>query len=123
MPAWENSTRAQRLPPDWRKRRQHVLDRDGHQCQLRLPGCTHDATEVDHITPGDDHSEGNLRAACRNCNAAANYATRPKPPTINRQPEQHPGLLPEPHPNHARTTPTPPTIVQQQPERHPGLLP
>jgi 5-methylcytosine-specific restriction protein A len=32
----------------WRRIRQDVLDRDHHECQLRLGGCTFIATEVHH---------------------------------------------------------------------------
>ncbi len=51
----------------WRKTRAHVLDRDGHRCQL----CGAPANHVDHVTPkrdgGTDHP-GNLRALCSPCN-------------------------------------------------------
>lgn len=57
----------------WRKVRTLVLVRDGYRCQIRMPGCTGYATEVDHITPrsvnpGLWYSEDNCRAACRSCN-------------------------------------------------------
>ena len=32
----------------WRRIRQDVLNRDHHECQLRLPGCTFTATEAHH---------------------------------------------------------------------------
>lgn len=88
---WHSSTRRERLPADWQQRRRTVLARDGYVCQLQLVGCTRDATEVDHATPGDNHSLGNLRASCHSCNAAANLATRPRPPAMRRQAERHPG--------------------------------
>jgi 5-methylcytosine-specific restriction protein A len=55
----------------WSKTRRLVLARDGHRCQLRIPGiCTVTATEVDHIRPravgGGDELE-NLRSVCRPC--------------------------------------------------------
>ena len=53
----------------WRKLRAEILRRDGHRCQIRLPGCTTVATEVDHIygkVHGDDPT--GLRAACSWCN-------------------------------------------------------
>lgn len=90
---WQGSTRSSRLPKGWAKIRARILARDGHLCQIRLPGCTVAATEVDHIHPGDDHHPDNLRAACTHCNRAANHATRPRPPSLRRPPEQHPGLL------------------------------
>jgi 5-methylcytosine-specific restriction endonuclease McrA len=91
---WQGSTRAYRLPGNWKRLRASILDRDGGVCQIRLPGCTGLATEVDHIRPGDDHSESNLRAACQSCNQRANIATRPRPPSEKRPRERHPGLLP-----------------------------
>jgi hypothetical protein len=57
----------------WKRIRQTVLDRDGHECQIRGRGCKGTANTVDHIVPhnlggGDD--PGNLRAACRPCNSS-----------------------------------------------------
>ncbi|MBU8830846.1 HNH endonuclease [Mycolicibacterium goodii] len=52
----------------------YILDRDGHQCQIRYPGrCTGRATIVDKIIPASRRpdlalDEENLRAACRPCN-------------------------------------------------------
>ncbi|HSS11155.1 MAG TPA: HNH endonuclease signature motif containing protein [Acidimicrobiales bacterium] len=58
----------------WRELRVYVLDRDGGLCQIRGPGCTKWATEVDHITSRADGGaiwdDANLRAACRHCNLA-----------------------------------------------------
>jgi 5-methylcytosine-specific restriction endonuclease McrA len=93
MTGWRNSTRADRLPADWPVRRRHVLERDGHTCRLKSPDCTIVATEVDHITPGDDHHESNLQAACTACHKRKTIAERPTPPPLHRPPEQHPGLL------------------------------
>ncbi|MGH9281636.1 MAG: HNH endonuclease [Acidimicrobiales bacterium] len=66
-PAWRNSTRDQRLPDDWPDRRLRILNRDGHTCQVRFSVCAGLATEVDHIIPGDDHSDANLQAICTPC--------------------------------------------------------
>ena len=56
----------------WRRVRAYVLDRDGHRCQLKLPGCTSLATEAHHTQPrqlvGD--YPAHLVAACRSCNLA-----------------------------------------------------
>lgn len=91
---WRNSTRSQQLPSGWHSKiRPRILKRDGHACQIRLPGCTGTATEVDHIRDPLDHDPANLQAACTHCNARKNILTRPKRPTMRRQPEQHPGLL------------------------------
>lgn len=56
----------------WRRVRAGILVRDGGLCQIKGPGCTTAATDVDHIIPtdagGDWYDAGNLRAACRTCN-------------------------------------------------------
>lgn len=55
----------------WRKVRAYVLTRDGHRCQLRLPGCTTVASHVHHLLGkqhGDDPAQ--LVAACAHCNLA-----------------------------------------------------
>ena len=69
----------------WKKVRLTVLDRDHHQCQIRGPGCTREATEVDHILPAglDPHGVGwfdvdNLRAACKCCNLGRNIKAKTK---------------------------------------------
>lgn len=58
---------------DWRAVRLTVLVRDGHECQVRLPGCTHKATAVDHRIPlaegGARLDLDNLRAICTSCNS------------------------------------------------------
>jgi 5-methylcytosine-specific restriction endonuclease McrA len=72
------STHARRSPssratsrPGWRSVRASVLVRDGSVCQLALPGCTRQATTVDHVRPaamGGSNDPDNLRAACAPCN-------------------------------------------------------
>jgi 5-methylcytosine-specific restriction endonuclease McrA len=58
----------------WRMLRVAVLDRDLWLCQIRGPGCTHGATEVDHIVARADGGAvldpANCRAACAWCNRA-----------------------------------------------------
>jgi 5-methylcytosine-specific restriction endonuclease McrA len=58
----------------WLTMRQLILERDAHRCQIRKPGCTSHATQVDHITAlahgGARLDPGNLRAACTHCNAS-----------------------------------------------------
>lgn len=58
--------------PAWRRLRVHVLERDGHLCQIRGPKCQLDATEVDHIVPlvdgGAKLDAANCRASCAKCN-------------------------------------------------------
>ena len=60
--------------------RRRVLDRDGHRCQLRYPGCTGTAVEVDHrvnvaavLRAGGTRQQAdgpaNLWSACGLCHA------------------------------------------------------
>lgn len=56
----------------WRQLRAAVLDRDHHRCRLRLPGCTHTATEA-HLDAAlhGNHNHATLDntvAACKHCN-------------------------------------------------------
>lgn len=57
----------------WPHLRKQILARDGHACQIRLPGCHRTANCVDHIIPwlagGAWYDPTNLRAACTHCNA------------------------------------------------------
>jgi 5-methylcytosine-specific restriction enzyme A len=71
---WDGSTRRQRLPPDWPAIQRAVLERDGHQCQLRYDGCTTLASHADHIEAGDDHRMASLQAACSHCHAIKSSA-------------------------------------------------
>lgn len=65
--AWDGSTRRSRLPKDWPAIRRRIIRRDGGVCtalysdgrRCELPG-----TDVDHIVPGDDHRDANLRLLC-----------------------------------------------------------
>lgn len=91
--AWErngSSARKLRLPADWPTRRQRVLRKAGYRCAE----CRGPASEVDHIEPGDDHSESNLRALCKRCHAkkssAEGVAARRR---CIPDPEPHPGLI------------------------------
>lgn len=61
-------------PKGWRVQRARILARDGFECQMRLTGCTGNATEVDHMvawSPGALIPDHQLQGACRNCNAKA----------------------------------------------------
>ncbi|TGN83919.1 HNH endonuclease [Streptomyces griseoluteus] len=67
MPNWAGSDRRDRLPADWPRIRLRVLRRDGNRCTHRNQygeRCEELATDVDHIVPGDDHREFNLRSLC-----------------------------------------------------------
>lgn len=57
----------------WKQLRQRVLKRDRYQCQVREPGCTGRATQVDHIintaAGGAELDSENTQAICPSCNA------------------------------------------------------
>lgn len=95
---WAGSTRRARLPKDWPTIRARILDRDGHACTWQDDGhrCGVLATEVDHVRRGDDHRDANLRSLCtyhhRRKTGREGQAAGPKPPTIRRPAERHPGL-------------------------------
>ena len=61
----------------WRKFRVTILERDNHQCQIKLSGCEGHATHVDHIVPlsegGRRLDPTNCRAACKHCNSKRNW--------------------------------------------------
>jgi 5-methylcytosine-specific restriction protein A len=66
LPQWKGSDRKSRLPADWTRLRQAVLKRCGHRCEW-MDGafrCPNDATDVDHIIPGDLHELSNLQGLC-----------------------------------------------------------
>jgi 5-methylcytosine-specific restriction protein A len=96
---WAGSTRKARLPREWHARRARVLRDHGGICHLcGGPG----ATEVDHVTAGDNHDETNLRPAHKACHArkssaeggkAAGHARKARAAARLRPPERHPGLL------------------------------
>jgi 5-methylcytosine-specific restriction endonuclease McrA len=71
--AWRGgSTRA------WRRTRALVLVRDGYTCQLRLDGCTTQATHVHH-TAGRSVTGDNptyLVASCEHCNLTLGDPTK-----------------------------------------------
>lgn len=58
----------------WQNARRAVLERDGYECQIRLPGCAGFATEADHVVSWRDggawYDLENLRAACKRCNSS-----------------------------------------------------
>lgn len=93
--AWEGSDRRERLPKDWGIRRAKVLERDRYQCKIQGDGCVSLGVEVDHIIPGDDHSLGNLQAACSWCHGkktATEANAARKRYSMRRPAERHPGL-------------------------------
>jgi len=104
MPNWQGSDRRDRLPPDWDRIRKRVLRRDGYRCTHRDQygdRCATPATDVDHIRPGDDHSDENLRSLCawhhRKKSSSEGAAARARVQWRNKKrfsrDEGHPGLL------------------------------
>lgn len=80
------------MPEGWQRLQRRILIRDGWACRL----CGRPATEVDHITPGDNHSETNLRAICVACHRAKSSAEgvaarAAKKARGKRPPMRHPG--------------------------------
>ena len=71
--AWATRKGSGRGGRPWRRKRDQVLERDGHLCQCddcRKAGRIREATEVDHIVPlaqgGTDHPD-NLAAINHDC--------------------------------------------------------
>lgn len=104
MPQWQNSTRRDRLPPDWPQIRKRALRRDKYLCQWRIaPGelCEAYATDVDHKDRGDDHRLENLQSLCgphhqAKSSSEGGEARAKKRREIDqrfRRTEDHPGLL------------------------------
>lgn len=94
---WETSHRRYRLPYNWSQIRRAVLEEANWVCEIQMSDrCLGTASEVDHINRGDDHSRGNLRAACFRCHAKKSSqegaaARRRKKDLAKRPPERHPG--------------------------------
>lgn len=75
--AWSaGSTRA------WRRVRAAVLARDGHRCQLKLPGCTTIADSAHHTLAREISGDNpdHLVAACTPCNLHVGDPRRHDPP-------------------------------------------
>ncbi|WP_204806303.1 HNH endonuclease [Mycobacterium riyadhense] len=54
----------------WKRLRNQVLQRDGHQCQIKGPGCLVHADQVDHIVPvhlGGTDDPSNAQSCCKPC--------------------------------------------------------
>lgn len=89
---WASSRRRQELPADWFRpggpRDRTLSAPRGRSCKLKFEGCTKFATQVDHIVPGNDHSDANLQSVCGPCHAKksalegveARRAARPQKP-------------------------------------------
>lgn len=94
---WANSTRRARLPPGWATVIvPRILKRDRRVCYLcGAPG----ADTVDHVRPGDDHSDSNLAAVhdrnpphCHRTKSSREGATARWAVRERRAPEAHPGM-------------------------------
>ncbi|MFD8595357.1 HNH endonuclease [Kitasatospora sp. NPDC059646] len=69
---WSTSNRRAALPRDWPRIRRRILRRDKGVCTAVFSDgrqCGRPATDVDHIVPGSDHRDANLRALCGWCHA------------------------------------------------------
>lgn len=100
--SWQGSTRRATLGKEYFRNRALVMRRDGHQCQIRDPGCIGTASECDHVGDRLNHDPENMRAACRPCHqrrssgqggAAAGRAARARTAARKRPPEAHPGIV------------------------------
>lgn len=95
---WDSSRRRLELPAGWSRLRRRVLRECEGRCEIGLAGCVGEATEVDHIRRGDDHSRPNLRGACRRCHALKSSvegnARSAELRRLKRRPaERHPGAV------------------------------
>lgn len=97
MIAWQDSTRAKRLPKDWQRRRLKVLQRDRYICQVcQGTDCHNVNLEVDHIDRTKGHDYANLQTIGHN---PCHIRKTSREATAQRQPLRRPA---EPHPG--RTT-------------------
>lgn len=98
--AWDGSTRRQRLPKDWPRIRRRIIRRDKGVCTaLYSDGrrCDLLGTDVDHIVPGDDHSDANLQLLCtwhhtRKSSSEGGTAAALRRPSVHRPASIHPAL-------------------------------
>jgi 5-methylcytosine-specific restriction protein A len=106
---WEGSDRKSRLPVDWDRLRQVVLKRCGFRCEWTDAGlrCPAAATDVDHITAGDDSSLSNLQGLCgkhhlTKTSREANAVQAERRKLLRLPEEKQPGVIdgpPRPTPN------------------------
>lgn len=80
------------------------MRRDGHRCthtDINGARCHEPATDVDHVSPGNDHRDSNLRALCswHHLKKSGAEGARAKAANLRRQDkkfrrsEAHPGLV------------------------------
>ena len=75
------------------KLRNQILNRDNHTCKIQKPGCTHTATEVDHITnirQGGTNYSDNLQAVCHTCHKRKTQQEAAQARAKNRRSAQYP---------------------------------
>jgi len=76
----------------WQQRRKRILSRDGGLCQIKGPGCTYVAREVDHVinkaaartrgwTDEQIEADTNLQSVCPCCHKAKTNAEGGTPPS------------------------------------------
>lgn len=96
--SWDTSDRLERLPSNWDQIKQRVFRLKGTKCLIKWnDGCQIDATDVDHIVPGDDHRMKNLQPGCTWCHtrksSAEGHAAKARMRALGkRTPEKHPGM-------------------------------
>jgi len=93
---WDSSDRLARLPKNWDAIRSRVFKTKGTKCLIKFDGCEIDATDVDHIVRGDDHTMKNLRPACSRCHqkksSAEGNEVKKKMKAVGKRPvRRHPG--------------------------------
>ncbi|WP_082981763.1 HNH endonuclease [Mycolicibacterium mucogenicum] len=93
---WDTSARRFDLPANWPVIQRGVLRDARWLCEIGLPGCLTEATEVDHKKRGNDHSRSNLQAACSWCHGKKSSqegnAERNRRRALRKRPtERHPG--------------------------------
>ncbi|WP_282203877.1 HNH endonuclease [Kitasatospora fiedleri] len=98
--AWSTSNRRSELPRDWARIRRRILRRDRGACTNTFSDgrqCEQPATDVDHIVPGNDHSDTNLRSLCGWCHrhkssSEGGTAAGQRVVSSARPPTTHPAL-------------------------------
>lgn len=97
---WKDSTRRDRLPPDWDRLRARRFALDGAMCTWLVDGvrCGAPANQCDHVIPGDDHRLSNLTSLCGPHHAEKSAAEgvearRKKARAALLEPDEHPGWV------------------------------
>lgn len=98
--AWAGSDRKSRLPVDWDRLRQVVLQRCGFRCEWVDDGqrCLAAATDADHILPGDLNELANLQGLCSRHHRAktsreANAVQAERRKLLHLPAEKQPGVI------------------------------